>query len=93
LPDCNTPLQQEGADLIDDAGPLTDQAVADAVQGLQVLVATYLMVGRCTASAIASASRKSLGDIGMSSKVRLEAPVLHLPYRARSGRCGERCRF
>ena len=36
MPDCNTPLQQEGADLIDDAGPLTDQALADAVQGLQV---------------------------------------------------------
>jgi hypothetical protein len=31
-----TPLQQEGADLIDDAGTLTDQALADAVQGLQV---------------------------------------------------------
>ena len=30
------PLQQEGADLIDDAGTLTDQALADAVQGLQV---------------------------------------------------------
>jgi hypothetical protein len=25
-----------GTDLIDDAGPLTDQALADAVQGLQV---------------------------------------------------------
>src|SRR4029077_2710837 len=29
-------LQQEGADLIDYAGTLTDQALADAVQGLQV---------------------------------------------------------
>ena len=36
LPDCNTPLQQEGADLIDDAGALTDQALSGAVQGLQV---------------------------------------------------------
>jgi hypothetical protein len=58
------PLQQEGADLIDDARPLTDQALADAVQGLQVklsadLVATNFMVGRWIASAIASASRKS----------------------------------
>ena len=35
MPDCSTPLQQEGADLIDDAGPLTDQALADA-QGLEV---------------------------------------------------------
>jgi hypothetical protein len=36
LPDCDTPLQQEGTDLIDDAGPLFDQALADAVQGPQV---------------------------------------------------------
>ena len=36
LPYCNAPLQKEGADLIDDAGTLADQALADAVQGLQV---------------------------------------------------------
>jgi hypothetical protein len=36
LPHRNAPLEQEGADLIDDAGTLTDQALADAVQGLQV---------------------------------------------------------
>ena len=30
------PLQKEGADLIDDTGTLTDQALADAVQGLHV---------------------------------------------------------
>src|SRR4029077_21155860 len=36
LPYRNAPLQQEGADLIDDAGTLTDQALAESVQGLQV---------------------------------------------------------
>jgi hypothetical protein len=36
LPHRNAALQQEGADLIDDAGTLADQALADAVQGLQV---------------------------------------------------------
>ena len=57
-------FQHEGADLIDDAGALTDQSLAHAVQRLQiellsVLVATNLIVGRCTASAITSASLKS----------------------------------
>jgi len=60
----NAPLQEEGADLIDDTGALADQPLTDSVQGLQVeliggLVATNFIVGRCTASAIASASRKS----------------------------------
>jgi hypothetical protein len=55
-------LQHEGADLIDDARALTDKPLAHPVQCLQVelvavLVATNFMVGRCTASAIASASR------------------------------------
>jgi hypothetical protein len=36
LPHRDAALQQEGADLIDDAGALTDEALADAVQGLQV---------------------------------------------------------
>jgi hypothetical protein len=51
--------------LIDDAGALTDQSLAYAMQRLQVelcsavFVATNFMVGRWTASAIASASRKS----------------------------------
>jgi hypothetical protein len=35
-PHRNAPLQQEGADLIDDAGTPTEQALADPVQGLQV---------------------------------------------------------
>jgi hypothetical protein len=64
LPHRNAALQQEGADLIDDAGPLADQPLSHPVQCLQVelvggLVATNFIVGRCTASAIASASRKS----------------------------------
>jgi hypothetical protein len=49
--------------LIDDAGALTDQPLAHAMQRLQVKLvgglATNFMVGRWTASAIASASRKS----------------------------------
>jgi hypothetical protein len=64
LPHGDAPLQQERTDLIDDAGTLTDQSIADAVQRLKVeliggLVATNFMVGRWPASAMASASRKS----------------------------------
>jgi hypothetical protein len=40
LPHRNAPLQQEGADLIDDAGTLTDQALADAVQANSVAALT-----------------------------------------------------
>jgi hypothetical protein len=36
LADCNAALQQEGANLIDDAGALTDQPLTHPVQGLQV---------------------------------------------------------
>jgi hypothetical protein len=36
LPHRDSALQHEGADLIDDAGTLTDQSIADAVQRLQV---------------------------------------------------------
>src|SRR5436190_12558073 len=36
LPHRNTSLQQEGADLIDDAGTLTDQSFAHTMQRLQV---------------------------------------------------------
>jgi hypothetical protein len=36
LPHGDAPLQQERADLIDDAGTLTDQSIADAVQCLKV---------------------------------------------------------
>src|SRR5215831_18978507 len=35
-PDRNAPLQQEGADLVDDTGALANQPLAHAVQGLQV---------------------------------------------------------
>ena len=64
MPYGDAPLQQERTDLIDDAGTLTDQSIADAVQRLKVeliggLGRENFMVGRCTASAMASASRKS----------------------------------
>ena len=60
----HAPLRQEGANLIDDASALADQSLAYTMQRLQVelfggFVATNFMVGRWTASAIASASRKS----------------------------------
>ena len=50
--------------MIDDAGALADQTFAHPMESLQVelfggLVATRFIVGRWTASAIASASRKS----------------------------------
>lgn len=58
------PLQQEGADLIDHTRALRNQAFAHPMQHLQIglldgLGRPELMVGRCTASATASASRKS----------------------------------
>jgi hypothetical protein len=56
-------LQQKGADLIDDADALSHQPGAYAMQGQSsrsaVWVATNFIVGRCTASAITSGSRKS----------------------------------
>jgi hypothetical protein len=36
LADCNAALQEEGADLVDDAGTLADQALAHTMQRLQV---------------------------------------------------------
>ena len=36
LPHRNATLQQESADLIDDAGALADQPLTDSMQGLQV---------------------------------------------------------
>jgi hypothetical protein len=40
--DCNAALQQEGTDLVDDAGTLADQARAYAMQRLQVqLIACF----------------------------------------------------
>jgi hypothetical protein len=36
LPHCDAALQQEGADLIDDAGALADQALPHTMQSLQV---------------------------------------------------------
>jgi len=63
LPHGNAALQQEGANLVDDTGALADQSLTHAVKRLQVeltvFVATNVIVGRCTASAIACASRKS----------------------------------
>ena len=65
LPHGNPALQKERTDLVDDGRSVTDQTGANPMQGLQVkhcstlLVGTKRMVGRCTASAIASASRKS----------------------------------
>jgi hypothetical protein len=55
LPHGDAPLQQERADLIDDAGTLSDQSIVGAVLEGQsaVLVATNFMVGRWTASATA----------------------------------------
>jgi hypothetical protein len=62
LPHRDAALQKEGPDLIDDAVALAHQSLAHPMQRLQmswsaVLVATNFMVGRCTASAMASASR------------------------------------
>ena len=64
----NATLQQEGTDLVDDAGALPDQPLPHPVERLQVellggLVATNFIVGRCIASAIASASRKSFSAL------------------------------
>ena len=36
MADCNAALQQEDTDLVDDAGTLADQALAHAMQRLQV---------------------------------------------------------
>jgi hypothetical protein len=63
LPHRNAALEQEGANLIDNAGALADQPLSHSVQRLQVelvrvLCRTNFVAGRCTASAIASASRK-----------------------------------
>jgi hypothetical protein len=60
----NATFQHEGTNLIDDPGPLRDEPLAHAMQRLQIQLLGRLrrndfMVGRCTASAIASASRKS----------------------------------
>jgi hypothetical protein len=61
LPHRDATLQHEGA-LIDDAGALTNKRSRTRCSACKssrsvVLVATNFMVGRCTASAIASASR------------------------------------
>jgi hypothetical protein len=57
-------LNQEGADLVYDGGALADQAIAAAVDGLQIQLVIGFghdkrMVGRVTASAMAAASSKS----------------------------------
>jgi hypothetical protein len=62
VPHGDAALQQEGADLVDAARALTDQPLSHAVYNnarrsnrSAVFVATNFIVGRCTASAIASA--------------------------------------
>jgi hypothetical protein len=54
-------FDEKTTDLIDDGRALTDKARADAVErkeiALGVLISTKCMVGRWTASAVASASR------------------------------------
>jgi hypothetical protein len=64
LPHGNATLQQEGANLVDDTGALADQSLTDGVKRLQVelivFVATNFIVGRCSPSAMAYASRRSL---------------------------------
>jgi hypothetical protein len=61
----NAALQQNGPDLIDDARALADQPFPYSEQCLQVelvcgLRGHELIVGRCIASGIGSASRKSI---------------------------------
>jgi hypothetical protein len=64
LPHGDTTLEKEGADLVNRAGSLANETGANPVQSLQVellycLYRNKRMVGRCAASATASASWKS----------------------------------
>ena len=64
LPHHDAVIQEKAADLIDDRGPLSHQAIAHAMQRLQIELligfgGTHRVVGRCKASATACASRKS----------------------------------
>ena len=64
LPHGDAALQQERTDLIDDAGTLTDQSIADAVQRLKVELIAGLGCDEVhgwslDSLAMASASRKS----------------------------------
>ena len=77
LPHRNAPLQQEGADLIDDAGTLTDQALADAVQGLQVK-----LVRRLGRNELHSWALHRLGN-----RLRIAEVVLRI-WLASAGHCG-----
>jgi hypothetical protein len=93
LPNSNTTFQQKGADLVDDAGALAHQPLPYAVQPCRsswsaVLVATNFIVGRCTASAMASASRKSFFCPVPSNRAGRTAPA-SAGHRGRaSGACG-----
>jgi hypothetical protein len=56
LPHRDAVIQEKAADLIDDRGPLSHQAIAHAMQRLQIELligfgGTHRVVGRCTASA------------------------------------------
>lgn len=57
LPHGDAPLQQERTDLIDDAGTLTDQSIADAVQRLKVE-----LIGRFGRDEIHGRALDRLGD-------------------------------
>ncbi|SDJ99159.1 hypothetical protein SAMN05216338_107816 [Bradyrhizobium sp. Rc2d] len=62
----NDPLEQERTDLIDDAGALTDQSIADAVQRLKVE-----LIGGLGRYGLHGRALDSLGDDFRISKVIL----------------------
>jgi len=67
-------FQHEGANLVDDAGALRHQPLAHPVQRLQIQLPPRsgrheLIVGRCTASAIASASLKSFSVLAIGADI------------------------
>src|SRR5260370_28149712 len=66
LPHGDAPLQQERTDLIDDAGTLTDQSLAHAVQRLQVE-----LVGGLGRDKLHGRALDSLGDGFRITEVRL----------------------
>jgi hypothetical protein len=63
LPHCNAALQQEGADLVDDAGALADQSLAHAVQRLQIE-----LLGGLGCDELHRRTLHSLGDASASRK-------------------------
>jgi hypothetical protein len=73
LPYCDAALQQEGADLIDDAGALADQSLAHAVQRLQIE-----LLGSLGCDELHRRALHRLGD-----RLRI-AEVVLLPLRIRA---------